>query len=234
MVAVKSQRIVLKAEQRSSLGGRSGEVLRAANKLPAVVYGLTGGNVSVALGAPETEKAVHSGAHLVDLEIAGKLEHVLIQDVQYNYLQTKIEHVDFLRIDPTREVKVKVPLEFRGIPKGAKEGGILEVQHTEIEVMVLPLQIPDSLRVNVEHLELDGVLHARELSLPEGLRMLNPPEQIICQVRAVKEIVPEVDATAVVAAGPEVIGKKPAEGEAVAAGAAGAAPAADKKAPAKK
>ncbi len=234
MVATKTKRIILKAEQRSDIGGRKPEALRQANKLPAVVYGLSGGSVSVALGAPETEKAVHSGAHLVDLDLGGKIEHVLIKDVQYNYLQTKIEHVDFLRIDPTQEVKVKVPLEFRGIPKGAKEGGILEVQHAEIEVMVLPLNIPDSLRVNVEHLELDASLHARELALPEGLHMLNLPEQIICQVRAVKEVVPEVEA-AVAVAGPEVIGKKPAEGEAAAgAAAAGAAPAGDKKAPAKK
>ncbi len=230
MVAVKSQRIVLKAQPRTATGARDTAALRAENKTPAVVYGLAGGNVSLAIGAPEAEKAVHSGAHLVDLDISGKLEHVLIQDVQYNHLQTKIEHVDFMRIDPTREVKVKVPLDFRGTPKGTKEGGILEVQHAEIEVMVLPLNIPDSLRVNVEHLELDGVLHARELQLPEGLRLINHPEQIICQVRAVKEVVVEVETTA--AAGPEVIGKKPAEGETPVAGAA--APAADKKAPAKK
>ena len=235
VAATENKRHVLEVSVRSAPGRKDSVRLRENGKIPGVVYGLAKENLSIELGAKEAQRAIHSGAHLVDININGSVEHVLIQDVQYDHLQMAIEHVDFMRIDPTHKVRVKVPVEFRGTPKGAKEGGILEVQITELEVEVLPLEIPDKIRFDVEHLEMHGLVHAKEIPLPAGVRLLNPPEQILCQVRTVKEVTPE----AAVAAGPaepEVIGKKPTEeGEAAAAG-ANAAPAAkkEKEAPAKK
>ncbi len=237
------KRHILEVTVRSAPGRKGALRLREHGKVPGVVYGLGKENIAIELGAKETERAIHSGAHLVDIKLNGNIEHVLIQDVQYDHLQIAIEHVDFMRIDPTQMVRVKVPVEFRGIPKGAKEGGILEVQIAELDVEVLPLEIPDQIRFSVEHLEIHGLVHAKDIPLPAGVRLLNSPEQILCQVRTVKEVEPEV---AVVAgpAEPEVIGKKPAEeGEAGAAGAAAggkaapaakATPAAKKDAPAKK
>ncbi|HTV48999.1 MAG TPA: 50S ribosomal protein L25 [Phycisphaerae bacterium] len=219
-------RSVLEAQVRESGSAKKTAHLRSGGKLPGIVYGLGGETISITLDAAATEHAVHSGAHLVDVKINGKIEHVLIQEVQYDHLQANIQHVDFLRIDPSRKVRVKVPLDFRGTPKGTKEGGILEVQTAEVEVEVLPLAIPDVIRVNVENLELHGILHVKEIAIPEGVRVLNLPDQILCQVRTVKEELPAAEA----APGPiepEVIGKKPTEEEA----AAGAAdqPAAAKK-----
>ena len=202
-------RSVLDAEVRQG-GSKNASVLRRTGKLPGIVYGLGGDSVPITLDAAATEHAVHSGAHLVDVKINGKIEHVLIQEVQYDHLQIIIQHVDFLRIDPNHKVKVKVPLDFRGTPKGTKEGGILEVQISELEVEVLPLAIPDEIRVNVENLELHGILHVKEITVPEGVRVLNSPEQILCQVRTVKEEAPALEA-APGPTEPEVIGKKPAE-----------------------
>src|SRR3954462_11631093 len=124
-------------------------MLRASGKTPGVVYGLGKDVVSIAVSTPETLSVLRSGAHIMELTLDGKTEKMLIQDVQYDYLQTNLAHIDLLRIDPNQKVKVKVALEFRGTPKGAKEGGILETQTTELEVEVLALQIPDSIRVNV-------------------------------------------------------------------------------------
>jgi large subunit ribosomal protein L25 len=225
MVATTQQktRSVLEALVRQSSGGQKTALLRRAGKLPAVVYGLGGGSVSIEVNAADAEHAIHSGAHLVDLKLDGKIEHVLIQQVQYDHLQAGIQHVDFLRIDPNHKVRVKVPLDFRGTPKGTKEGGILEVQTAEVEVEVLPLAIPDIIRVNVEHLELHGILHVREITVPEGVRLLNSPEQILCQVRTVKEETPVLEA-APGPTEPEVIGKKPTEEETAEAAAGQPAP----------
>ncbi len=226
------KRHILEVAVRSAPGRKGAEQLRQHGKVPGVVYGLAKENLAIELSAKEAERAIHSGAHLVDIKLNGSIEHVLVQDVQYDHLQHAIEHVDFMRIDPSHKVRVKVPVEFRGIPKGAKEGGILEVQIAEVEVEVLPLEIPDAIRFSVEHLEIHGMVHAKDIPLPAAARLINPPEQILCQVRTVKEVEPEV----AVAAGPtepEVIGKKPAEGEEAAAGAAAggkAAPAAGAKA----
>ena len=103
---------------------------------------------------------LQSGAHILEVTLDGKQEKMLIQDVQYDYLQTTPEHIDLLRIDPNQRVTVKVNLEFRGTPKGTKEGGVLETQTSEVELEVLALAIPDAIRVNVENLELHQILHA--------------------------------------------------------------------------
>ena len=198
------------AEIRNERGTKKTRILRATGKLPGVIYGLQKDVVSVTLPAVEVVGILHAGAHVLDVSLGGKVEKMLIQDVQYDYLQTTVEHIDLLRIDPHQKVKVKVALEFRGTPKGAKEGGILETQSTEIEVEVLATDIPDTIRVNVESLELHQILHAKDIVMPEGAKLAEYPEKIICQVRTVKEEVAAVVAEAGPAE-PEVIGKKKEE-----------------------
>ncbi len=214
------------AELRKDRGSRKSQFLRASGRLPGIIYGLGKEPVSISLPGVETVTVLRSGSHILEITLAGKTEKTLIQDVQYDYLQTTVEHLDLLRIDPTQRVKVKVSLDFRGVPKGAKEGGILETQTPELEVEVLALEIPDLIRVNVEGLELHQILHAKDIVLPAGAKLVDHPEKIICQIRTIKEEVVEEGAAAV--AEPEVIGKKKEDEE-------GAAPAAGAKAaPAKK
>ena len=76
-----------------------------------------------------------------------------------------------------------ISLELRGTPKGAKEGGVLETIHASIEIEVPALAIPDMIRVSVEHLELHGVLHAKDVPLPSNAKLITGPETIICTVR---------------------------------------------------
>src|SRR5271163_4447204 len=105
-------RSVLDAEVRQG-GSKNASVLRRTGKLPGIVYGLGSDSVPITLDAAATEHAVHSGAHLD------------------NYLQVIVlhlldQHVLDFAVDLNHKVKVKVPLDFRGTPKGTKEGGILE------------------------------------------------------------------------------------------------------------
>lgn len=216
------ERIVLETESRTAFGRLSTDRLRAEGRLPAVIYGLKGQSTAVSIDAASAERAVHSGSHLLDLKLNGQIEHVLIQDVQYDHLHKDILHVDFLRIDPNKKVHVRLPLEFKGVAKGAKEGGMLDVQHAELEVETLPLEIPDSLRVNIDDLELNAAIHARDIALPPGMRLLSAAEQIVCQVKLPKAADTTADATPGPTE-PEVIGKKVDE---AVAGAAAAAPSA--------
>jgi large subunit ribosomal protein L25 len=221
------------AESREGTGSRKTRFLRAEGKTPGIIYGMGKEPVLIALSTPETTSVLKSGTHIIEISLNGKAEKLLIQDVQYDYLQKELEHIDLLRIDPNKKVHVKVALEFRGTPKGAKEGGILEIQNSTIEIEVSPMHIPDSIRVNVDHLELHNIIHAREIALPSDVKLLDYAEKIICQVRTVKE---EVAAVAVEAgpAEPEVIGKKKEEEGAEGADAAKAPAPGAKAAPAKK
>ena len=215
------------AEPRSIRGTRKTRFLRAEGKTPGIIYGLGKDPLTVSLSTAETTSVLKSGTHIIEVSLDGKAEKLLIQDVQYDYLQKDLEHIDLLRIDPNKKVRVKVALEFRGTPKGTKEGGILEMQTTEVELEVLALAIPDTIRVNVDHLEMHDIIHAKEIEMPAGVKLIDYADKIICQVRTVKE---EVAAVAVEAGPtePEVIGKKKEE-----EGAEGAA-APDAKAAAKK
>ncbi len=223
----------LKLEVRVGRGSRASQRLRAEGKVPGIIYGLGKDPVAITASLPETTGLIHSGTHTADIDLDGKVDKVLIQDVQYNYLQTEIEHVDFLRIDPNQRVDVKVALDFRGTPKGAKEGGVLETPLSVLEINVLATAIPDSIRVVVDDLALHASIHAKDVKLPEGAKLVTSPEAIVATVRTVKEeeVAPAAEAGP---SEPEVIGKKKeeegAEGDAAAAGKA--APAA--KAPAKK
>ncbi len=225
----KHQTTPIIAELRTERGSRKSQDIRAGGRIPAIVYGHGEEPVSITVPGPQVTAVIHGGAHVADVVLNGKAQKVLIKDVQYDYLQKEIEHIDLMRIDANQRVKVKVQLEFRGKPKGTKEGGILETQLTELELEVLAIAIPDTIRVNVENLELNGIIHAKDVTLPKDVKLLNYPEQIVCQVRAIKEEVATVEAGAV-AAEPEVIGKKKeeegAEGEAGKAGDKAAKPAA--------
>jgi large subunit ribosomal protein L25 len=217
----------LVAEPRSERGTRRSNLLRAQGKTPGILYGMGKQPVAITLPTGEVVAVLKSGSHIMEIALDGKTEIMLIQDVQYDYLQTNIEHIDLLRIDPSKKVRVKVALEFRGTPKGAKEGGILETQATVVEIEVSPLQIPDLIRVNVEHLEMHQFVYAKDVPIPPGAKLMDYPEKIICQVRMVKEEVAAVVAEAAPAE-PEVIGKKKEE-----EGAEGAAAPAEGKAPGK-
>ena len=216
------------AEPREIRGTRKTRFLRATGMTPGIIYGLGKDPITVSLSTPETTSVLKSGTHIIEVTLNGKAEKLLIQDVQYDYLQKDIEHIDLLRIDPNKKVHVKVNLEFRGTPKGTKEGGILEIQTSVLEIEVSPMHIPDSIRVNVENLEMHHMIHAKDVELPAGVKLVDYAEKIICQVRTVKE---EVAAVAVEAGPtePEVIGKKKeeegAEGAEGAKGDAKAAPA---------
>jgi large subunit ribosomal protein L25 len=209
------------AKTRAELGSRANQRLRDAGLLPGVVYGHKEAVVPVTLPKKEVVNHLNHGAHLFDLNLDGKSEKVLVKQVQYDHLGTDVIHVDFARVSLDEKVKVTVPLELKGTPKGEADGGVLQQVLAQLEIECLVTEIPDILRHNVSEMALNTVLHVRELHLPPGVRVIQDGEQIVATVREVLEAAP----AEVVEAGPaepEVIGRKPAEGEEAAAAAPGA------------
>lgn len=212
-----SQSAQLNVKVRGELGSRKNKKLRDAGFIPGVIYGHKEAVVPVTL--PKRELVVHlnHGAHLFALAVDGKNENVLIKDVQYDHLGIEVLHVDFARVDLNERVEVTIPLVLKGEPKGAEEGGVLQQIVVDLEIECLVTQIPDEVRYNVSEMGLDSVLHIKDLQLPEGVRALQDPDLIVATV---KEIVEETaEAGEAGEAEPEVIGKKPEDGETAAEGA---------------
>ena len=133
----------------------------------------------------------------------------------------EVIHVDFARVSLDEKVKVTVPVELKGEPKGAADGGVLQQVIKELEVECLVTEIPEAIRHNVSEMALNDVVHISDLKLPTGVKVLQDGDLIVATVKEILEVVAPVAAEEG-AAEPEVIGRKPAEGEEAAA--AGAAP----------
>jgi large subunit ribosomal protein L25 len=229
-MAVQSAQVM--AKKRDELGSRANKRLRDAGFIPGVVYGHKEAVVPVTLPRREVVQHLNRGAHVFDLDLEGKNEKVLLKEVQYNHLGTEVLHVDFARVRLDEKVKLKLPVELRGEPKGTADGGVLHQVLTQLDVECLVLEIPDAIRHSVADMALNDVVHVKDLHLPSGVRILQDGELIVATVREILEVAETTAAAEGETAEPEVIGRKvePGEEGAAATDAAGkAAPKADAK-----
>lgn len=182
-----SQVIPLVAETREQLGTRTTRRLRAAGKLPAIVYGHGQAAVNVSVPFKPFHEALNKGAHVFELTLNGNKENALLKDVQYDHLGTHIIHADFARVDLNEKVTVTVSIELKGDAPGEKHGGITQQILSDIEVTCTPTTIPDGIVYNISNLQLDGSVHVRDLALPAGVTTEADPDQIVAVCHAVKE-----------------------------------------------
>jgi large subunit ribosomal protein L25 len=208
-----AESIELVVKPRTEHGSRAARKLRKKGLIPAVVYGHGEGTASVVLSADELSNAVRHGARVVDLKTDGQLQKALIRELQWDHLGKEVLHADFSRVSKDERVVVPVPIHVRGVSPGVTAGGSLDQPLHSIEVECLAIAVPEHIRVNIGELQIGGVIHVKNLVLPEGVKAMADAEAIVVQVRA-----PEAEATAAAPAGetaePEVIGRKAAaEGE---------------------
>ena len=205
----------LKVDTRKQVGSKAAVKVRQQGRVPAILYGHKQEPVAISLDAHDFVEGLHHGHRLVDLQIGKKLQKAIVKDLQYDYLGKDVIHADLVRVDVTETVRVTVPIELRGTARGAEHGGIVEehVDHVEVECKVT--DIPESIVVGVKHIEVGDVLHARDIELPEGVKLVSDPEMLMitCSLVAAAKTTEELEEEVPVA--PEVIGEaKEAEEEA--------------------
>lgn len=209
-MAVQSAQVAVQV--REGLGSRANKRLREAGFIPGVIYGHREAVIPVTLPKKEVVNHLSHGAHVFDLSLDGKSEQVLVKEVQYDHLGMEVLHVDFARVSLDEKVEVTVPLELRGTPKGEADGGVLQQILTELEVECLVTDIPEFIRHNISEMAIDDVLHVKDIQLPPGVKAMQDGEQIVATVKEILEAAP-AEAVEGESAEPEVIGRKPAEGE---------------------
>lgn len=199
--------LTLKAEVREHAGSKSAARLRRENKIPAVVYGHKAEPVAVSLDRHDFTEAVHHGHRLLDVQIESEKQKVIIKDLQYDYLGKDIIHADLMRVSVTQRVKVSVPIELKGTAKGTHEGGIIEEQLDHLEVECMVTEIPEGFTVRVNELDIGDTIHASDIELPEGVRLITDPEALIaaCHVVTAAKTAEEMEEE--LPAVPEVIGE---------------------------
>jgi len=212
------QDIVIKTSIRSGKS-RKGELseLRESRVIPGVVYG--GGkkdNLLVTVPERELLRGIKTGgANAVMLLKHDKGEEtVIVKELQRHVVTNAVIHADFQRVDLAKKIVVEVPINVIGEAHGVKvQGGTLEHTLREIEVEALPGKIPQKIDVDVSKLEINQSIKAKDLSVPEGVVILEEPEQIIMHIMHVKvEEEAAVPAEGEEGAEPEVLKQKKEEG----------------------
>jgi large subunit ribosomal protein L25 len=175
--------VTLKATPRAGSGSRDAAKLRKQGLVPAIVYGHKEDNAAVAVSAEELDRAIRvQHVRMLALDISGKQETVLIREVQWDAFGKQMMHVDFERKSATEKVKVSVPVELRNTPKQTG-GGVLDQPLHSLHIECQLGAIPEAIRIDITNLVLGEPIHVKELTLPEGVRVLESPEAVVVQLK---------------------------------------------------
>jgi len=218
---------VVEAQTRpeSSRGKNEARRVRAAGRIPGVLYGAKKETVPVTLDPKQIQRILHSeSGHntIFDLQVGSEKAKVMIVDWQHDPMYGKLLHIDLKRIAMDEKIRVQVPIHLTGEAEGVKtQGGILDQVLREVEVECLPGDIPSHIDADVTALVFGQVLRVADLPAGGNLKFVTDGNQTVAHITSVKEEVaptPEAAAEAAAAAPaePEVIkkGKQETEEEA--------------------
>jgi len=202
---------VLIVPKRESFGKAAVRDLKKNGMIPAVVYGLNEPPVAIAISPKAVARVLSSDAGMnsvmfLQREGTDIKRHVIIKDLQRDPITGRLRHVDFMRVDMTHKVRVKVPVRLVGTAIGVKsQGGVLDFTHREIEIECLPSIIPAHIDVDITNLNVGDSIRFEQIALVANVVFTGDAHQTVCSVRG-KAPEEEVAAPAA-AAEPEVVKK---------------------------
>jgi large subunit ribosomal protein L25 len=167
-----SQTQSLAVKTRAGLGKGACRKLRADDMVPGVYYDAKGVNVPVMVEHLPLQKLYSkiASSHVFDLQIEGETKPALVWKVEHHPTKPRITHVDFYGVDLTKEIQVRVPVEVVGKSKGQVKGGQLEIHRESIEVLCLPLVIPDKIVLDITNVDINESILIADVVLPEGVK----------------------------------------------------------------
>lgn len=162
------------ASARANVGkGASRRLRRLADKVPAIVYGGEKPVRNIEVEHRIIWRALQEEgftSHVLELNIDGESEKVILKDVQRHPFKSLIMHMDFLRVTGKEKLHLHIPLHFLNQEKapGVKQGGVLHTEH-HIDVLCNPADLPEFIEVDLATLEMNAVIHLSEIKLPKGV-----------------------------------------------------------------
>lgn len=201
------------AQTRKEQGSGASRRLRRAAQVPGIIYGGKGEPTLIAIEHNPLFHALRVEAFhssILDMELDGKPEQVLLRDIQWHPYKQQVLHIDFQRVAADQPVVMKVPLHFTNqeiSPAVKLSAAIVSHVVTEITIKCLPGQLPSFIEVDLSALEVGKTVHVNDIAFPEGVRPARPENKAIvtCVAPAVEE---EAAPAAAAAAKPAAKGKK--------------------------
>jgi large subunit ribosomal protein L25 len=212
----------LNATVRDNVGTGFARKVRQAGNIPAIIYGHGREPQKLSLVAREVDRllgTISAASTVIELSVDGATARTLIREVQRHPVKRNIIHIDFQQLVAGEKVTVSVRIRFTGTADGVRNsGGILAETMHELSVRCDPSLIPETVEVDVTPLTIGHSIHVRDLTLPEGVQVLDDAGATVCvctaPAAAIEEPVAAEGAVPEAAAEPELIRKvKPEEEE---------------------
>jgi len=178
--------VKLVAEPREGTGKGVARKLRAAGRVPAVLYGHGMDSTALSVDAKDLYHVLHTGAGtnvLVDLVVDGSDHLIIPRDVQRDHIRGRFIHVDFLAVRRDEKLQLSIPVRIVGESVGVKAGGVVEHHLWELEVESLPGDVPEAIDADISNLEIGMSLRVSDLVAPKGATILTDPEESVVAVQ---------------------------------------------------
>lgn len=191
-----SKTLTLKAEIRRRTGSGVLKQMRREGFIPTVVYGVGAETRNLKVNTKTfTELLAHSASSniVVDLDIEGTKQLAFIQAVQTNPLSGHVIHADFLAVNAKTEITAHIPVSLLGDAPGVKNGGVLDQQIHDLEIICLPGDLPERIEADVSEMKIGDLLHVGDLKFPKGVSTHLGEEIIVAALQAPRTEEEEVE-----------------------------------------
>lgn len=198
----------LNVQSRDLTGSANARRLRKQGVIPAVIYSKGAEPATVSVDATEWAILSRSELNLITLKNGDQTKLVLLQEVQHDFIRNCTSHIDFMEVRADQKITTHVPLHAgHAAPAGLSAGGLLEQMLHEIEIECTPDTLPENIVADLAALKVGDQLHAGDIVLPEGVKLVTPADLVAFMVYDPNAVAEEA-AAGEGAAEPEVIGEK--------------------------
>jgi len=183
----------LSGSLRANVGKKDAAAIRNAERVPCVLYG-QGEQTHFSVKQVDIEKIVYSpDVFQVELDIEGKKSRGIIQELQQHPTKGTIQHVDFLELNDSKEVKVKLPVRIIGSSRGVMAGGKLMTAFRNLQCVGLPKDLPDAITLDITKLRIGQSIRVNSIDIP-GVKFLDPANAVVVAVKMARGAVKGADA----------------------------------------
>lgn len=176
------KKVSLSGSPRENVGKKDAKAVRKTGLVPAVIYG---GKEQTHLTVNEIamKKVVYSpDAYQIALDINGSTTNVIIQDIQFHPVTDRIVHIDFLKLEDDKAVKIGLPVRTTGLSKGIRNGGRLAMNFRKLYAKGLPSAFPDEISIDITDLDIGDSVRVSGVNF-DGLDFLHPENAVVVAVK---------------------------------------------------
>ncbi|MFN5629844.1 MAG: 50S ribosomal protein L25/general stress protein Ctc [Bacteroidota bacterium] len=172
----------LSGSSRANVGKKDAAHLRAQDLVPCVVYG-GASQVFFSVKYNDLRHLIYTPeVYTVNISVDGKEYNTIMQEIQFNGVSDKIMHIDFMELDNNKPIVIDIPVKLIGTAAGVRTGGKLVSNVRKLKVRAFVKDLPDYISVNVEPLEIGGVVKVSQMKI-DGVTFLDAPNVVIAAVR---------------------------------------------------